>query len=162
MSTFEIFLIIFSLTAIVWGAITGIIAQLGSIAGIVLGVVACRIFGHNAAYWLGSLAESGSSRAVLMVLAYVLVFVIAYLAAWALARLVKAAAKKMQIGILDRLCGAVFKLFLFIFCLSLALNLWGAMAPDMMPKGVWAERVCKVAPKILGSSTVKNIFSDNT
>lgn len=162
MSTFEIFLIIFSLIAIVWGAIAGLIAQLGSIAGIVLGVVACRIFGHQAAYWLGSMAESGSSRAVLTVLAYVMVFVTAYFAAWALARLIRAAAKKMQIGFLDRLCGAIFKLFLFIFCLSLVMNLWGAMAPDMMPKGVWAERVCKMAPRIMGSPTVKNIFSDKT
>ncbi|MCM1451269.1 MAG: CvpA family protein [Clostridium sp.] len=162
MSTFEIFLLIFSLIAIVWGAFTGIIAQLGSIAGIVVGVLACRIFGHDASDWLASLAQSGSSRAILTVLAYILVFVLGYIAAWGLFRILKIAAKKMQIGILDRLCGAVFKLFLFIFCLSLALNLWGALAPEMTPKGVWAQRVERMAPRILGSAAVTSIFSDKS
>lgn len=162
MSTFEIFLIIFSLIAIVWGAAAGIIAQLGSIAGIVLGIVACRLLGHQAAYWLGSIAESGSSRTLLSILAYILVFIVAYFGAWALGRLAKAAAKKMQLGFLDRLCGAAFKLFLFIFCLSLAMNLWAAIAPDMSPQGVWADRVEKVAPRILGSDTAKNILSVNS
>lgn len=162
MSTFEIFLAVFSLIAIIWGAITGIISQLGSIAGIICGVLACRIFGPQASAWLGSLAESGSSRTLLMVIAYVAVFIAAYTVAWGIFRLLKIAAKKMQIGVLDRICGAAFKLFLFIFCLSLALNLWGALAPDMMPKGVWAQRVEKTAPRILGSKAVSNLFSDKS
>lgn len=158
MTTFEIFLIIFAAIAIVWGAIVGLIRQLGSIAGIVLGILACRLFGQDAAYWLASMAESGSSRALLTVLAYVVVFLVAYLCAWAVARLVKVAAKKMQLGVLDRLCGAVFKLFLFMFCLSLAMNLWAAIAPDLSPTGKWAHRVEKVAPRILGSVTAKSLF----
>lgn len=158
MSTFEIFLIIFSLIAIVWGAWVGLIRQLGSIAGIVLGILACRLFGDDAARWLASMAESGSSRTLLTVLAYIVVFLLAYFSAWAVARLVRAAAKKMQLGVLDRLCGAVFKLFLFIFCLSLALNLWAAIAPDLSPGGRWAHRVEKVAPRILGSETARSLF----
>ena len=162
MSTFEIFLAVFSLIAIIWGAITGIISQLGSIAGIIVGVLACRAFGPQVSAWLESLAESGSSRTLLMVLAYIVVFVAAYTAAWGIFRLLKIAAKKMQIGVLDRLCGAVFKLFLFIFCLSLALNLWNALAPELMPKGVWAQRVEKTAPRILGAATASNLFSDKS
>lgn len=160
MSTFEIFLLVFSLIAIVWGAITGIIAQLGSIAGIIVGVLACRLFGTAAAGWLASLADSGSSRTLLTVIAYIAVFVAGYFAAWGVFRLLKIAAKKMQIGVLDRLAGAAFKLFLFIFCLSMALNLWGALAPELLPKGVWAQRVEKVAPRMLGAAANAKIFSD--
>ena len=48
MSVIDIIILIVFVGAIIYGLYKGVIAQLGSLGGIILGIIACRLFGDYA------------------------------------------------------------------------------------------------------------------
>lgn len=150
MSVFNVFLLLLTVAAFVLGFISGITRQLGSLAAILLGIVACRLYGASATSWAAEKfgGDAGDFKVVALSYAglFILVYLLALIAATALKRLVKA----LRMGFFDSLAGGLFKVFLWVFAFSLVLNAWIAVLPGNAPKGVWAERVIAFAPIIIG------------
>lgn len=157
MSTFTIVLIIIALVAVVWGFMQGIVRQIGSLVGIVTGIITARIFGPDLANWLIGQA-SGNSSALLTILAYVVIFLLAFALIRAVALLFRKLLHEAQLGVLDRIGGAIFKLIEWMFILSLVLNAWIAVAPSYAPQGKWAERIVLLAPSLLGAQSASELI----
>lgn len=143
-------MLLLAIVAGVLGFMKGFVRQAGSIAGLVAGVVACRLWGDDAAQWLGRVASADSDGAAVTALAYAGLFVAAYLACVIVASLLRKVASGLQLGIIDRVAGAAFKIFVWAMLVSVALNVWVAFMPDRRPAGEWARRVEKLAPAVVG------------
>lgn len=160
MSPFEIFLVILTAGAALLGYRSGLVKQIGSLVGIIVAIIACRIFGPQLAdYWTGS-AQGASDQAVYYILAYAVVAIVAYLAVLLVARLVRGIIHGICLAFVDRLAGAVFKVFKWLLVCSLAYNIWVAFRPRSAPaqEDVWAERLLSLAPTVIGSETAQDFI----
>lgn len=136
--------------ALVWGFISGFFKQLGSLAGLVLGVIACRLFGGTVATALAS--GEGEPSAATVVMAYAITFIVVFFAAKLVAYACRSVLHTLHVGIADRLGGAVLRAFLWLFAISLALNVWGVLSPGSGPQGRTAACVEAFAPWVAGQA----------
>ncbi|MGM9859169.1 MAG: CvpA family protein [Muribaculaceae bacterium] len=116
MGALDIFIFVLIAVAAVVGFVRGIVSQVGSIAAIIVGILAARI--------IGGAVVSGSSEPVTAFAIYGIIFLVAYLVTWLLARMIRSAVKALHLGIIDRLTGAVFSVFKWTFILSIVLNIY--------------------------------------
>lgn len=156
-----ILLIIFIATAVT-GFRKGFIAQVGSLAAIVVAVIACRALGPTATGWVmpdGPDAEAGSSmsRIIASAMAYSGVYLVAYYAVILVVRLLKMVTHTLFLGPLDRIGGAAVNIIKWGLAVSLVLNLYLALWPDgkmlrssTIAGGKPIEWVVALAPKALG------------
>lgn len=141
MSIPDIVIVIVAIAAAIWGGWHGLIRQLGSLVAIILGIVACRIFGQDAAHALG----------MSLFTADIILFVAVYFIVTALARLIKGLAHAVFLGGIDRLGGAVFGIFKAMVAVSLILNLIIALSPDSKAGlGIITPKIVALTPKLLG------------
>lgn len=132
------FIDILLLAVVALGAIQGfrkgIITGFASIAGIILGIVACRLFGDAVNTAIASAypetTEYPGAPYTGTVLAYLLLFAAVYLACFFCARLLKGIVHAVCLGGIDRLAGVVFGMFKYLLALSLVLNALFAIAPN--------------------------------
>lgn len=97
----------------------GIIAQIGSVAAIIGAIIFARMAGDTFTGLVGS-----EDSAMAPVVGYGIAFLVAYLAIWLLARLLKITVSTLHLGIIDRVGGAIFKALQWALLLSVALNLY--------------------------------------
>lgn len=141
MSIPDIIIVIIAIAAAVWGGWHGIIRQLGSLVAILLGIVACQLFGDEAASILG----------MQLFTADIILFVAVYFIVSAIARIVKGVAHTLMLGSIDRLGGALFGMFKAMVAVSLVLNLLIALNPGSKAGlGIIAPKVVALVPKLLG------------
>lgn len=165
MNLFDLLIIIVFIIAIIIGLRRGIVVQLGSVGGIIIGIIACRLFAKDlAAVFAGSNPDSNDAY-VSGIFANVIIFLIGYLLARVIAHFIKSATHALKLGIIDRLAGALFSLVEWFFLLSLALNLWQAFRPESnitassrLADGRAAAAVIDFAPTLLGSETADSLF----
>lgn len=156
MTAIDIIILAIIAVAAVFGAVKGIVHQVGTIAAVVCAVVVCRFFGGSVA---DHIVESGAEHeGVYRTMVYVLVFVVVFAGVRLIAGLFSTALSKMHIRILDRVAGAVFSAALSVFAMSLLLNVYLAIAPDDRPRfetpgKPWRYAVVYFAPKVLGYIT---------
>lgn len=162
MTVFEIALIVLMVLAAILGFRKGIVNQLGALAGIVLGVIACRLYGDWAVGVVSSWASSDSNKVALTVLAYVILFLVVYLLCLLIAKLLRSLIHTMQLGLIDRIAGALLKMFLWFFALSFLLNIWVSVVPEHTPSGSWAQRTLDFAPAVMGSKTAAELWQTTT
>ena len=158
MSSFTIFIIIVVVVSAALGWRAGLLRQIGRVAGIILGIIACRMYGSQvAAYFISDEATKGDVM-MYTVLAYVLLFIAVYLAASIIAYLMKSLLEAVHIGILNRVAGAVFKICEWLLLISLFLNLWTAISPITSLEGnpVY-DRVLWFGPYLLGTDAVVKV-----
>ena len=160
-----LFIIVF-VAAIVFGYIKGFFAQLGAVAGILLGIIACRIWADDVARFLTPNNADSNEAYITMVIAYVLLFFVVYLASRAIFTFFKNLVNSLHLGILDRLGGIAFAIIEYFFILSLVLNLWQAVSRDSritrysrLDHGRVAAVVLDFAPTIIGTETANAIFN---
>lgn len=153
MNAFNLLVIIVVGVAAVLGFRKGIIAQAGQIAALVAGVVACRMFGTEAAHWIGAAGDKAPSTGD-TVLGYAAVFLVFYFGVLLIAHLVRGVVHGVHLGILDRGAGAMFKVCLWTLLLSVALNIWAVVTPDSDLTDTKAHPgrayVLKIAPEVCG------------
>lgn len=150
MSGFAIFIIIVVLLSAVLGWRAGFLRQAGRVAGIILGIIACRIYGSQAAAML--INATDGDKMMYTVLAYVLLFIAVYLLATIIAYLMKSLLNAVHIGVLNSVAGAVFKVCEWLLLISLFLNLWTAIWPITSLEGDTVyQRVLWFGPYLLGT-----------
>lgn len=151
MSAFDIFVIVLITLGAAIGFSRGMIAQVGQILAFVGGIMACRIFGPSVvAYFSGTAPATATDTAI----AYGLTFIAAYFIIWLVVRMIRGAVRTVRLGLLDRLAGAVFKAGLWLFMLSIVLNIWAAIPAhtDLTDTKAHPERayILKIAPAVCG------------
>lgn len=138
--------------AAVTGFMRGFIAQIGQIAGLVVGIIASRVFSPQIIAHIG-LGETDSASTAVEVMVYVAVFLVAFFVTVLIARLVRGVAHAVALGLLDRIAGAIFKVIKWAFFLSLFYNLLlfcgFVKHADKSHDGPWAERFELFAPTLV-------------
>lgn len=169
MSTIDILILIIFVAAAAYGWWRGVIVQMGSLAGVLLGILLCRLFGDDFARILINLFTDGSAssdtRYVTGVVANVILFILGFIAAKLVAKLIKAVTQAARLSLIDKLCGVVFSLFEWFLIFSILLNIWQAFRPhspiisdSSLGGGRAAHAIMNLAPNVLGNETIKSIF----
>lgn len=155
MSAFTIFIIIIVIVSAVLGWRSGLIRQVGRLAGIIAGIAVCRIYGSAVVDYFCGADASVPDRIMYTVLCYVVLFILVYLAAALLANMMRGLLRAVHIGFINRLAGAVFNVMEWLLILSLLLNLWVSIAPpsSLLGDPVF-DRVLWFGPYLLGTDAV--------
>lgn len=124
-------LVILALAAIggLRGFFRGLVGGIGGIAGLLIGIVACRLFGSTAAAALAATFPD-TEHYVTTISAYIAVFLIFYFGIKLVAMLLKETLRMLKLGGFDRLGGAVFGVLKYLLMLSIVLNALYAIAPE--------------------------------
>ncbi|MCM1449366.1 MAG: CvpA family protein [Clostridiales bacterium] len=170
MSTIDIIIIVVFIGAVIYGYWKGVIVQIGSLAGILLGILACRLFGPWLTGVLGG--ATGSSDSIDMgyinsVIANVILFLLGFICAKLVARLIKTVTTAVKLSVVDKLLGVIFCLFEWFLVLSILLNVWQVLRPgdnitrsSTLGGGRAATVVMDLAPTVLGSEPASAIFGE--
>lgn len=151
------------LTCVLFGSIAvevwkGLIRQVASLGGIVLGLVACRMFGAQAGEILMTMLpgtfESATSAAIV---GNVVLFILVWLTVSVVASMLHKMTHALMFGWLDHLLGGAFGLFKWMLVLSILLNLWHMAAPgsdifttSTLMDGEMLPWVMQIAPTMFG------------
>ncbi len=149
----DIILAVIVTVALVTGAMTGLVKQLGTMVAFVVAVLACRFFGADVADALVS--SSAEHATIWRGCCYALVFVVAFVLVVLLARLLHATVSAMKLGAVNRILGALFRAFLWIVIASACLNVWFAFSPAdkaafHMASRPWRAVIADAAPRLVG------------
>lgn len=158
MSAIDIILTFVLFGSMAYGVWQGLIRQVVSLAGIVLGVVGVRVLGPEAASIAARIFPSWlHSPQAAAVVGNTGVFAAVWLAVAAASTVLHKASHMMMLGWVDHLAGGVFSLFKWLTVLSALLNLWHTISPDSalfatstLMDGEMLPWVMKLAPKLFG------------
>ncbi|MDE6810111.1 MAG: CvpA family protein [Muribaculaceae bacterium] len=170
MTALDIVIIAVLFGSAVYGFWKGIVVQVGAIAALVMGILACRLFGDDATRFLGrllgSVADSPElSHYIITVTAYVILFVLGYVLTRALASFVKTVVNALFMGAVDRILGALFSIFQWMLVLSIVLNIWqivdssrNVISLSSLAHGRVAQAILDLAPAVFGFEKFPNLF----
>lgn len=170
MSIIDFIIILVFIGAVVYGWMRGMIVQFGSLAGVLLGILLCRLFGQGFSNFLISIfssepAPSEDTIYICGVVANVILFLIGFVAAKIAARFVKTVSKAVKLTLVDKMCGVVFALFEWFMVLSILMNVWQIFRPSShilsessLGGGRSAHAIMNLAPNVLGNETAQAIF----
>lgn len=159
MPLIDIILLIIFIVAAVIGFRKGFIAQVGSVAAIIIAIIACRTLGSAATDMImpQSPGDSSMSRIMASVIAYCGIYLVAYYAVILVVKLLKLVTHTLFLGPLDRIGGAIISILKWGLAVSLVLNLYLVLWPDgkllqtsTLAGGRPVEWVVGLAPKALG------------
>ena len=154
----DIILCVIAGGALIYGLYKGFIAQLASIGGLVLGIIACRLFHQQAGDLMMSLFPGTfSSTGVAVAVGCIVLFLVVYFFISAFACLLRKITHALCAGWIDRLLGAAASVFKWLLLCSIILNIWHFIAPDSsifssshIMEGKLFDAVMKLVPKIFG------------
>ena len=170
MTALDIVIIAVLFGSAVYGFWKGIVVQVGAISALVMGILACRLFGDDATRFfgrlLGSVADSPElSHYIITVTAYVILFVLGYVLTRALASFVKTVVNALFMGAVDRILGALFSIFQWMLVLSIVLNIWqivdssrNVISLSSLAHGRVAQAILDLAPAVFGFEKFPNLF----
>ncbi len=159
MPLIDIILLIIFIVAAVFGFRKGFIAQVGSVAAIIIAIIACRALGSAATDMImpSGQGDSTMSRILASVIAYCGIYIVAYYAVILATKLLKLVTHTLLLGPLDRMGGALISILKWGLAISLIMNLYLALWPDgallrssTIAGGKPVEWVVGLAPKALG------------
>jgi len=153
MGAYDIIILAIAVIALVTGALKGLVHQMGTIAGLICGVLACRFFGGTVADYL--VPRDSVHAEMLRAVCYAVVFLVVFFGIALLARLLGAVLSAVKLRVFDRVCGALFRMLLWMLFLSIAVNIYMAIAPADKPhfystSRPWRTAVTSMAPDLLG------------
>lgn len=157
----DILLIIIIALGIFFGYRRGFMAQIGSLLGLILGIVCCNLFASRLAATFTETTDDAPHLLLNHVMAYIIVFAIAYIGGRLIGSLFSRAIKALHLGIINKIAGAIYMPVEYIFVLSILLNAWVAAFPNTGLRdnitGI-KEFSLNLAPDVLGSPTVSDVF----
>lgn len=159
---FDIVCIVLALTGVVNGYRRGVLAQLGSVIGVIGGIICCHLFaGQLARYFAGDEA-SATTLMLDNAMAYVLVFTVCYIIGRFLGKTISRSLRILKLGFIDKLGGSLFCACEYFLVFSLLLNVWIAIFPKTKLRTDHTEvkeKVVNFAPAVLGSETAAEIYA---
>ena len=103
---------LFILIPIVWATIRGfskgLIIELATLAGMILGILAASYFASRVSQFLSEYFTIGPSA--MKIIAYILIFVVVLLVSWLIGKAITKAVDLVALGWLNKILGAVFGL----------------------------------------------------
>lgn len=171
MSGIDTLIVAVSVGAILYGLYKGVIAQIGTLGGIVAGIAACRLVAARFTPIVAGLtkwdADNPIGGYIDSIIANLIIFALTFVIVKLLSQMVRAIACTLSLGMLDRLAGMLVTLFSWLLALSLLLNAWQAIKihDNLSEKGKLldgrlAKCVIDLGPKILGSDSPAQLFDE--
>lgn len=162
MATIDIILLLILAVTGVIGFRKGIINQIGSLAAIVIAIVACRALSGAAVDMLmggnPDWETSPVSRYSISILVNCAIYLVAYYGVILAARLLKMVTHAVLLGPIDRIAGAAFSAAKYFLLVSLLLNLYIAVFPatdlvrrSQLAGGKFVAMTIRFAPWTLGT-----------
>ena len=162
MTLFDWILILIVAGGAFYGWHRGIIAQIGSLIGIIAAIIICQVFAGSIAESFNSPGDTAQTRLFHTVLTYVLIFMACYIGARMLSRVFSGTISALNLGGIDNIAGAVFKVLEWVLIYSIFLNLWIMVMPRTdirSSRSSLTRTVLNFAPQVLGSKTASEVFS---
>lgn len=166
MSVLGIIVIVIAAAGAFFGWRKGLIAQIGKLIGLCMAVMACRMFAQDVARWLveanTDVGDSADTTLIWTFVAYLIIFLAVYIGVTLLGSGIKKVVHAIATPLIDRICGALFRMFLYMIAVSLALNVWLVIFPDstLRRDPVVCHRlvltdvsVLSIAPTVIGFCT---------
>ncbi len=160
MAIIDIVILAVFAVAVIAGFRKGFIVQIGSLAAIIVAIIACRVFGQQVAELILARCDGDPSvwqRYSASALGYCGVYIIAYYAVVLVARFCRKAVSVLMLGPLDSIGGALVSVFKWFMTLSVAANLYLALFPSgsclsssRLCGGKVAGTIVDLAPAVLG------------
>lgn len=171
MSALDIIIIVIAAAGAFFGWRKGLIAQIGKLVGLFAAIMACRMFAPALAEWLIEVNttphDSADTRLLWISVAYLIVFLCVYITVTLLCSGLRKAVHAIATPLVDRACGALFKVLEYMIIASILLNMWLIIFPDSSlrrdklvagrPWGVNTS-ILTLAPDILGSGAAAGII----
>ncbi len=130
MSAIDIAILVVLGASLIYGLYKGIISQLASLGGIVLGIVACRFFAKDMGpLVMQTFPETFTSETAASIAGTVILFLLVFFTVGAFASLARKLTHTLLLGWLDHLLGCVFCVFKWLLVMSIVLNLWYMASP---------------------------------
>lgn len=166
MAAIDIFIILIAVMSILYGIKRGMLAQLGSLAGIIAGIILCRLLGGSLSETFAGNNPTADDVYISGVFTNLTLFVIGFAGVKIFAGFLKDITHSMMLSTFDRIGGGIFSFFEWFFFLSLLLNAWQAINPDRpiiesarTLRGAPAKFIMDLAPRVAGSETAHILFS---
>ncbi len=158
MNAIDIFLLAVIGIAVAYGLYKGLVRQIASLGGLILGIIACRLFSPDfAEVLIGWFPSTFTDVNVAVVVAAIIIYLVVYFSVGALALLAHKLTHALMVGWLDHLLGAVFSVFKWLLIASILLNLWHIIAPESpvfsssaLMGGKLFNFVIRLAPELFG------------
>lgn len=152
MSLIDVCLILFIGTALVTGAIKGVVCQIGTIVAFVIGILMCRGFGAQVAVYIVPTDTPYAQPWTWTV--YFTLFLIVFIGITLLARMLHTTFANLKLNFINRLSGALLRAAIWIISLSLVLNFTFAVIPELQEKFCegksWRIAILDAAPHLVG------------
>ncbi|MCH5318789.1 MAG: CvpA family protein [Paramuribaculum sp.] len=136
MGWIDIFLIIMLAGACILGYSEGLIGQLTTISGVLLGIVAVWILGDPVTRFTAMLmgvdwqTATAFKRYSAAVIGCGTLFFIIWGSIWYVGRILRKTLKTVHLNVFNSLCGSLFMVFKWSLVVSLILNLWYVIWPS--------------------------------
>lgn len=154
--------ILIVLASAFYGYQRGLVRQATSLAGYLLGIIACNVFGGAATEALVAVNPEAAQWPLASVtthaVAVITLFLIIVVATRAAGSLIKGVVQALHLGVFDRIGGVALCAFKYFFMLSIILNLWFWIKPssDEFQKehifgNVPFEATLNLVPAVLGA-----------
>ena len=154
MSILDILILIVLFGGLAYGFHKGLVSQLGSLSGVIIGVIVCQLIGGTVADFAQQVFSPSYTTRVVSV---ILLFIIVYVAVRLVAKLINKVFKVLHLKALDRIAGALFVAFKWMLVLSFLLNLYATFftagniqAESSLANGNVIQAVLDLAPNTLG------------
>ena len=159
---FDIVCLIIIVAGAFYGFRRGALAQIGSIAGVIFGIVCCNVFAKRLAEKFIASDDSPETELLCYVLSYVVIFVLCYLVGRCIGTLLSKIAKTLHLSPIDRICGTVFTILECTLVFSIMLNAYIGAFPNASLRTdneKVKQFVLNFAPTVLGSPTANEVFN---
>ncbi len=169
MSLIDSIILIIVVVGLVLGYIKGLVKQLSTICGIVLGVVACHLWGDWATRVLVEIVPESATwpapEYTTGIIANIILFLIIFLGIKIIGAMFKSALEKLHLGLLDKMAGALFCTFKYLLVVSIVLNVAYVIAPDntILSRNAGnkpLQLTMDLAPSLLGVGTLPELIDD--
>lgn len=164
-------ILIITVVGLVWGYLKGLIGQVTTICGIVLGITACHLWGNWCTSVLIEIIPESANwpepKYTTSAIANIVLFLFMYLSTKVIGAMCQSIVTKLHIGIIDRLAGALFCVFKYMLIVSIILNVWYMLSPDntLFTKrhalnNIPFQITMNIAPALLGVNSLPQILDD--
>jgi membrane protein required for colicin V production len=165
MTFIDTIIILIFIAGIVIGYMRGVISQVTSIVGFLLGILACLLLGYPATELLRKLIPGSVnwpiSSVTTSIVALSVLFLLVALTVRVIGLFVKGIAKKIKLGAFDKILGSALCTFKYVFLLSILLNFYDMISPDSstfatrhMLDNKPFEATLDLVPAVLGAETM--------